>query len=58
MNTFFYVYILVSEADPTVHYTGLTTKLRERFAMHNRGEMRQYFGESALAHRDSRRLQL
>ena len=37
MNGFFYVYILVSEAEPTVHYTGITQHLRERLREHNRG---------------------
>ena len=38
MNKFFYVYILVSEADDSTHYTGITTDLKERVAMHNRGK--------------------
>ena len=38
MNKFFYVYILVSEGDETIHYTGITTDLKERLAMHNRGK--------------------
>jgi predicted GIY-YIG superfamily endonuclease len=34
---FFYVYILVSDADPTAHYTGMTQNLEERLREHNRG---------------------
>jgi predicted GIY-YIG superfamily endonuclease len=37
MKRFFYVYILVSEADPTIHYTGVTQSMRERLRDHNRG---------------------
>ena len=37
MNRFLYVYILVSETDDTVHYTGVTQNLRERLREHNRG---------------------
>ncbi|MEX2607383.1 MAG: GIY-YIG nuclease family protein, partial [Kiritimatiellia bacterium] len=32
-----YVYILVSESDPTRHYTGCTTNLLERLTRHNQG---------------------
>ncbi len=38
MNQFFYVYILVTKADPSIHYTGTTTDLKERLSMHNRGK--------------------
>jgi putative endonuclease len=38
VRKFFYVYILVSENDPAIHYTGLTDDLNERLAMHNRGK--------------------
>ena len=38
MITFFYVYILVSKADQSIHYTGIATDLKERVAMHNRGK--------------------
>ena len=34
----FYVYILVSEADPSKHYTGVTGDLYQRLGQHNRGE--------------------
>jgi predicted GIY-YIG superfamily endonuclease len=37
MKRFFYVYILVSEADETNHYTGVTQNLRDRLRDHNRG---------------------
>ena len=37
VKRFFYVYILVSEGDETIHYTGLTENLRERLRDHNRG---------------------
>jgi putative endonuclease len=37
MKRFFYVYILVSEVDHTIHYTGVTQNLRERLRDHNRG---------------------
>ena len=37
MKRFFYVYILVSKTDETVHYTGLTIDLESRLREHNRG---------------------
>jgi len=37
MERFFYVYVLVSEADNNIHYTGITRNLRERLHDHNRG---------------------
>ena len=40
MNRFFYVSILVSEANGTIHYTGMTQNLRERVCDHNRGACR------------------
>ena len=36
----FYVYILFSKSDPTQHYTGLTSDLRQRLSQHNAGECR------------------
>jgi predicted GIY-YIG superfamily endonuclease len=33
-----YVYILKSEQDPTKHYTGLTTNIKERLKSHNQGQ--------------------
>jgi putative endonuclease len=38
MKNFWYVYVLVSEVDPDVHYTGKTQKLADRLAKHNWGE--------------------
>ena len=38
MKRFVYVYLLVSEADKSIHQTGVTTDLKERLAMHNRGK--------------------
>jgi predicted GIY-YIG superfamily endonuclease len=35
--TFFYVYILQSEADGKCFYVGFTEDLRERFEKHNEG---------------------
>ena len=35
---FYYVYILVSEADGRLHYSGLTRDLNTRLAEHNRGK--------------------
>jgi putative endonuclease len=32
-----YVYLLISESDPTRHYTGCTTDLSARLAKHNQG---------------------
>ena len=40
MKEFFYVYILVCEANSSIHYTGITRDLKERIAMHNRGKCR------------------
>jgi len=37
MENFFYVYILVSEADATQHYTGITQDLPSRLNEHNQG---------------------
>ncbi len=33
----YYVYILVSVNNPSHHYVGITTNLKERFAKHNSG---------------------
>jgi putative endonuclease len=35
-----YVYILVSEKDPSRHYTGLTHSIEERLEKHNTGGVR------------------
>jgi putative endonuclease len=37
MQRFFYVYILVSEADETIHYTGTARQLQARLTKHNQG---------------------
>jgi len=37
MQRFFYVYVLVSEADETIHYTGTTQDLQARLTKHNQG---------------------
>jgi len=37
MKDFFYVYILVSQAKETIHYTGITRDLAQRLLEHNRG---------------------
>ena len=39
MARFHYVYILVSEADPERHYTGLTTDLSKRLKAHKAGQL-------------------
>jgi putative endonuclease len=38
MKAFHYVYILVSETDNTLHYSGITAHLNVRLAEHNRGK--------------------
>jgi len=38
-SEFYYVYILVSDKDRGVHYTGLTKDLNKRLAKHNKGEV-------------------
>jgi predicted GIY-YIG superfamily endonuclease len=37
MQRFFYVYVLVSEANETIHYTGITRHLQARLIKHNQG---------------------
>jgi predicted GIY-YIG superfamily endonuclease len=37
MKDFFYVYVLVSKANETSHYTGVTRDLEARLREHNRG---------------------
>jgi putative endonuclease len=37
MTDFFYVYILTSETNPSIHYTGVTRNLSARLEDHNRG---------------------
>ncbi|GMU94415.1 MAG: hypothetical protein AMXMBFR4_34730 [Candidatus Hydrogenedentota bacterium] len=61
MNGFHYVYILVSETDPTKHYTGYTTDLLTRLEAHNQGRSphtAKYVPwriETAVAFRDEER---
>ncbi len=38
-SSFHYVYILVSEAEETRHYTGLTQDLEARLLAHNSGQV-------------------
>lgn len=38
-GTFFYVYILKSQLDPSKHYTGLTQDLDSRLKSHNAGQV-------------------
>jgi len=37
MKGFRYVYILVSETNPEIHYSGITRDLQQRLLRHNRG---------------------
>jgi predicted GIY-YIG superfamily endonuclease len=37
MKRFFYVYVLVSETDSSIHYTGMAQELAKRLGDHNRG---------------------
>jgi putative endonuclease len=37
MKDFIYVYILVSQANSAIHYTGVTRDLEQRLLEHNRG---------------------
>jgi putative endonuclease len=39
MNPFHYVYVLVSEADESRHYTGITENLENRLKAHNNGQV-------------------
>lgn len=56
---FHYVYILVSESDPTCHYTGCTSDLAARLAKHNEGGVphsaknRPWRIETAIAFREA-----
>lgn len=38
MKNFYYVYILVSDENPEIHYTGFTEDLDARLKKHNSGE--------------------
>lgn len=37
VKKFFHVYVLISEVDAAIHYTGVTQNVRERLREHNRG---------------------
>ncbi len=39
LNSFYYVYILVSQTNATHHYTGLTKDLDTRLEAHNAGQV-------------------
>jgi len=60
-KTFHYVYILVSEADETRHYTGLTEDIEARLKAHNQGQVshtskyRPWRIETAVAFRSRER---
>ena len=56
MTAFYYVYILVSEADGRLHYGGLTRDLNTRLAEHNRGKCPQTFEGQAMENRNSSRI--
>jgi len=57
MNGFYYVYILVSETNDKVHYSGIKRQLNARLSDHNRGKCphtskyRPWKIETALAFR-------
>ena len=52
------MYVLVSEAEPSLHYTGLTDDLQERLRAHNAGKVphtakhRPWQVQTAMAFRD------
>ena len=56
MENFFYVYILVSEADATQHYTGITQDLLSRLNEHNQGTC--IYTAARGAHRNRNRIQI
>ena len=55
MKDFVYVYILVSQRNPAIHYTGNTRDLEQRLFEHNRGncpqpsQLRPWRIETAIA---------
>jgi putative endonuclease len=61
MRKFFYVYILVSEANEKIHYTGVSRDLEQRLLEHNRGECanssshRPWYIETAIAFRSEKK---
>ena len=56
MTRFFYVYVLVSETDPSIHYTGLTRDLSGRLHEHNRGPLLTHRKAQTLANRNGYRI--
>ena len=52
MKEFVYVYILVSQANEMIHYTGITRDLQQRLLEHNRGYMSTHGGTPAVANRN------
>ncbi|HXY60891.1 MAG TPA: GIY-YIG nuclease family protein [Chthoniobacterales bacterium] len=63
MKTFSYVYILISQRDPRVHYSGITRDLEDRLVRHNRGacihtaRYRPWRIETAIAFRSRQKAQ-
>jgi predicted GIY-YIG superfamily endonuclease len=61
MDAFFYVYVLVSKANDTIHYTGITRNLQQRLLEHNRGKCpnssahRPWRIETAIAFKSERK---
>jgi len=55
MKSFFYVYILASQANEMIHYTGIARDLEQRLREHNRGacphtsQHRPWLIETAIA---------
>jgi predicted GIY-YIG superfamily endonuclease len=56
MENFFYVYVLVNEADATQHYTGITRHLPSRLKEHNQGLRFHKIGTQLQPNRHGRRL--
>ena len=61
MKNFFYVYVMVSEADGKTYYTGLARNLQARFLKHNQGgcadtsRCRPWQIETAIAFRSEKK---
>jgi predicted GIY-YIG superfamily endonuclease len=58
MKGFYYVYILVSEADVRQHYSGLTRDLNTRLAEHNRGKCPSQLDAQAMENRNTNRISI
>jgi len=52
MNGFFYVYVLVSQANETIHYTGITRDLEQRLLAAQPRQLPQQFATQAMANRN------